>query len=613
MNNLVKEVINFGGELYPLILPSNETNGTGIMNPSIYIDGNNILCNIRHVNYTLYHCEGEQLFGNRHGPLAYLNPENDIKLRTNNFLAELNSDFSIKKYNKVDTSKLDIEPVWEFIGLEDARVVRWNGKLWYCGVRRDTKTNGEGRMELSEIEISKKGVKEINRYRIEPPNDPNSYCEKNWMPVIDMPFHFVKWTNPTEVVKVDINTGTSQTIVLKNGVTQNQNFRGGSHIIPFKGGRMCIIHEVDLWKNKLQQKDAKYTHRFIVWDNDWNIKHISEPFSFMDGEIEFCTGLTEYNNNLLITFGFQDNAAYLLKMPIEYFEKYTNIKFQNKKEYWRTTEYPTLEITTSIPPKGCVVDCAFCPQRLLMQKYDSVKTLTYENFVKVIDKLPKEIRITFSGFTEPFLNKRTSDMILYAHSKGHRISVFTTGVGLTIEDIKKIKHINFYNGPNSGFCLHLPDEERIAKHPITPKYIETIEYIKSIENEIKGFYVMSMGNEIHNSVRHIYPTAHVPTFWSRAGNLLGEAIIKPELEKIKDRFNHMEHGDKNMTCNCIETLYHNVLLPDGRMSLCCMDYGLEQILGNLFEQEYDDIVPVPFSCFSLCSHCENGIEPKNLK
>lgn len=613
MNNLVKEVINFGGELYPLILPSNETNGTGIMNPSIYIDGNNILCNIRHVNYTLYHCEGEQLFGNRHGPLAYLNPENDIKLRTNNFLAELNSDFSIKKYNKVDTSKLDIEPVWEFIGLEDARVVRWNGKLWYCGVRRDTKTNGEGRMELSEIEISKKGVKEINRYRIEPPNNPNSYCEKNWMPVIDMPFHFVKWANPTEVVKVDIHTGTSQTIVLKNGVTQNQNFRGGSHVIPFKGGRMCIIHEVDLWKNKLQQKDAKYTHRFVVWDNDWNIKHISEPFSFMDGEIEFCTGLTEYNNNLLITFGFQDNAAYLLKMPIEYFEKYTNIKFQNKKEYWRTTEYPTLEITTSIPPKGCVVDCAFCPQRLLMQKYDSVKTLTYENFVKVIDKLPKEIRITFSGFTEPFLNKRTSDMILYAHSKGHRISVFTTGVGLTIEDIKKIKHIDFYNGPNSGFCLHLPDEERIAKHPITPKYIETIEYIKSIENEIKGFYVMSMGNEIHNSVRHIYPTAHVPTFWSRAGNLLGEAIIKPELEKIKDRFNHMEHGDKNMTCNCIETLYHNVLLPDGRVSLCCMDYGLEQILGNLFEQEYDDIVPVPFSCFSLCSHCENGIEPKNLK
>ena len=76
---------------------------------------------------------------------------------------------------------------------------------------------------------------------------------------------------------------------------------------------------------EFNRKDGDYSHRVLIWDNDWNIKHISEPFSFMDGEIEFCTGLTEYNNNLLITFGFQDNAAYLLKMPIEYFEKYTNI------------------------------------------------------------------------------------------------------------------------------------------------------------------------------------------------------------------------------------------------------------------------------------------------
>ena len=611
MANLVKSVIDNGGELKPLIISSQLTNGTGLMNPSIFNDSGKLICNLRHVNYTLMHCEGTQVFGNRHGPLAYLNPENDLKLKTINFMLELNDNLDIKRYEKIDTSKCDVEPMWEFYGLEDARVVRWDNDLWISGVRRDTTPNGQGRMELSKLD---KDYKETDRYRIEAPIDTGSYCEKNWMVVEDLPFHYVKWANPTEVVKADIETLQSKQVVLKEGVGELQNMRGSSQVIRYGDYRICIIHETALWKNKLDQRNARYTHRFIVWDLDWNIQHISDSFSFMDGEIEFCCGMAfDKNENLLISFAFQDNAAYLLKMPIKYLEKYTNVKFQKKKEYWRTTEYPTLEITTSIPPKGCVVDCAFCPQRLLMQKYDSVKTLTYESFVKIIDKLPKEIRITFSGFTEPFLNQRTADMILYAHSKGHRISVFTTGVGLTIEDIKKIKHIDFANGPNSGFCLHLPDEERIAKHPITPKYIETIEYIKSVENEIKGFYVMSMGSEIHNSVRHIYPTAYLPTFWSRAGNLLGEAIIKPELEKIKDRFNHMEHGDKNMTCNCIETLYHNVLLPDGRVSLCCMDYGLEQILGNLFEQEYDDIIPTPFTCFSLCSHCENGTEPKNIK
>jgi FkbM family methyltransferase len=137
------------------------------------------------------------------------------------------------------------------------------------------------------------------------------------MPVIDMPYHFVKWANPTELVKVNPETNTSETVILKEGVGQHQNLRGGSQIIPYSDDRICIIHEVDLWKNKLEQKDAKYTHRLVMWDKDWNIKHISEPFSFMDGEIEFCCGLAEYKGDLLITFGFQDNAAYILKVQKE--------------------------------------------------------------------------------------------------------------------------------------------------------------------------------------------------------------------------------------------------------------------------------------------------------
>jgi hypothetical protein len=318
MNNLVKQVIQNGGSITPIIIPSHLTGGTGLMNPSIYVDKDKLLLNLRHVNYTLFHAEGEQLFNNRYGPLVYLNPENDVKLRTTNWLCYLNEDLTIKRWNKINTSKLDIEPVWEFIGLEDGRIVRWDNKLYICGVRRDTKINGEGRMELSEINaktFSLNDSNEIKRSRIEPPNDPNSYCEKNWMPVIDMPYHFIKWANPTELVKVDINKLTSETIILKEGVGNYQNLRGSSQVIPFEDKRICIIHECDLWKNKLEQKDAKYTHRFIVWDKDWNIEHISDSFSFMDGEIEFCCGIALWKEDLLISFGFQDNAAYILRVP----------------------------------------------------------------------------------------------------------------------------------------------------------------------------------------------------------------------------------------------------------------------------------------------------------
>jgi hypothetical protein len=146
------------------------------------------------------------------------------------------------------------------------------------------------------------------------------------MPIVDMPFHFVKWTNPTEIVKVDPETNKSETVVLKGSTGQHWNLRGGSHVIPYKGKHICIIHECDLWKNKLDQKDSKYTHRFVIWNKNWDIEHISDPFSFMNGEIEFCCGMVENGDNFLISFGFQDNAAYILKMPKTFFDEFTGIE-----------------------------------------------------------------------------------------------------------------------------------------------------------------------------------------------------------------------------------------------------------------------------------------------
>lgn len=277
-----------------------------------------------------------------------------------------------------------------------------------------------------------------------------------------------------------------------------------------------------------------------------------------------------------------------------------------KKEYWRSTQYPTLEITTNIAEKGCVVDCAFCPQRILEKSYvSSTRIMTLDDFKFMIDKVPQEVRITFAGFTEPWLNKYATDMALYAHQKGHPISAFTTAVGMTPDDVERLKEIPFAGNPNGGFCLHLPDQERIAKHPINDNYIRTIETFKKNEHLFKNFYTMCMSHTVHESVRHLYPVAHVPEFWNRAGNLLGEAVLKPELDKLK--FRSAPVAEDSRTCGCVEGLYHNVLLPNGDVSLCCMDYSLDYILGNLYNRDYDDILPAPNTTFNMCRKCENGV------
>ena len=313
---LAKTVLDHGGCLFPLIIPADKTNGTGLMNPSIFWDGDRMLCNIRHVNYTLYHSENKR-FQHRYGPLQYLHPENDRHLRTWNYMARLDSNLQIRHIEQIDTSELDQEPIWEFVGLEDARVVRWDDRLYLTGVRRDTTTNGQGRMELSEIVIDDQGVREIARERIPAPGANTSYCEKNWMPVLDQPYTYVKWTNPTEVVRYDPETKTTNTVFLDqtNHIPNLPDLRGGSQVIPYGDHYLALTHEVDLFKSEHGQKDAVYRHRFIVWTRDWHLVKITPSFSFMDADIEFCCGAAWQDNNLLVTFGYQDNAAFLLKIP----------------------------------------------------------------------------------------------------------------------------------------------------------------------------------------------------------------------------------------------------------------------------------------------------------
>jgi hypothetical protein len=316
ISNLVKSIIDQGGSIHPLIIPSELTDGTGLCNPSIFIDEGKIYVNVRHVQYALYQSENYQKHPSRYGPLSYINPENDITLRTKNFIITLNDDLSVETVRLTDTSKLDVTPIWEFIGLEDARLVKWKNKWYQTGVRRDTTPNGEGRMELSEITLSPDKAEEISRWRIPAPGNNDTYCEKNWMPINDMPFHYVKWTNPTEIVKVDPIKKTTKTVkTVPQNINVSRDLRGGSSIIKFGDYWLGITHEVDFWYNVNNHKDCFYYHRFILWDEDWNIVKTSDNFTFLDSRIEFCCGLAEYNGDLLVTFGLQDTTAFIIKIP----------------------------------------------------------------------------------------------------------------------------------------------------------------------------------------------------------------------------------------------------------------------------------------------------------
>jgi tetratricopeptide (TPR) repeat protein len=329
IKNICKLALQAGGDISQLIIPTHETGGDGLTNGTILKVNGEWLMNIRRVAYALFHSENNQKFHSPWGPLVYFNPEDDITLTTMNYMCEIDPDnLKLKKWTKTNTSKLDVKPIWEFVGHEDVRLAHWDNILYQTGVRRDTTPNGEGRMELSTIE--KRGCcdwEETERQRLSTPDgrthaEGGSYCEKNWMPINDMPYHYVKWCVPTEIVKVNPDDGSVKQIALVNqpNFKPPRDIRGSSNVIKYKDMWVAIIHECDLWYDIDEKKDAVYHHRILCWDKDWNLIKTSETFNFMTGQIEFTCGLALDGDNFLIPFGFQDHTSFLLKLPTSVFD-----------------------------------------------------------------------------------------------------------------------------------------------------------------------------------------------------------------------------------------------------------------------------------------------------
>ena len=234
---------------------------------------------------------------------------------------------------------------------------------------------------------------------------------------------------------------------------------------------------------------------------------------------------------------------------------------------------PTLEITTKI---GCSMNCSYCPQTKIIKAFTArsdIMEMSLDIFKKCIDKLPQEVVIDFSGMCEPWLNQQCTNMLLYAYERGHDITVFTTLVGMTKDDFRRIKHVPF-----KSFWIHLPSEKKLENIPVTKDYLDLLkivfEELKNKKDMKVSFHIR--GENPHPEVKKILGDAiQQKKISTRAKNVNTDGIEQPKRKKSK--------------IVCTRGLSYNELLPNGDVSLCCMDYGMKHILGNLLESDYESL------------------------
>lgn len=273
---------------------------------------------------------------------------------------------------------------------------------------------------------------------------------------------------------------------------------------------------------------------------------------------------------------------------------------------------PAMELTTMV---GCPLMCTYCPQDNLRDAYGKeLKYMKAEDLAYVLDKLPDNTRIDFSGMSEPWANPNCTDMLEITLQKGFTVAIFSTLYGMTNQDADRIlKMFEHYDKQIEVVCLHLPDANgNMRGWKYSDEWKEVFYKIAGAKVSCGvGGMTMDMIGNVHPDIREFARVSFGFDGHSRADSLDVDQI---KGQKIKVTPKH------SFALTCLSTPFYdrNVLLPNGDVVLCCMDYNLKHIVGNLFEHQWEDIFKseemlklvainetAEFSKCSICKSCDN--------
>jgi len=156
------------------------------------------------------------------------------------------------------------------------------------------------------------------------------------------------------------------------------------------------------------------------------------------------------------------------------------LKAVEKLKPIKTSFYPSFIVVE--PTINCNLNCVTCQKNTLSRKNSS---MNFENFKKLIDKMPSIRVINLQGFGEPFMCKDFFKMVDYATRKGIRVYTFSNANLITPEIAKKIVNSNLSELIISIDGATKKTYELIRRGANWEIFIRNIKYLMSLRNPKK--------------------------------------------------------------------------------------------------------------------------------
>ena len=216
--------------------------------------------------------------------------------------------------------------------------------------------------------------------------------------------------------------------------------------------------------------------------------------------------------------------------------------------------------------KGCPVRCSYCPQERLRNATPSgVGGLMSQSVARVVMNNARADLVVFAGFVEPTAHPQWVDLVNDALDRSRRVKLHTTTFKLTAAHVEGL-----------AACRRVDKQVHVTRRTLsnvlelTPLIrelwpaAEWVAFDRSLEDE-EGLAELFAG-----PLQKLWPhsrAANVTTLDATRDGPVGRPVACPKVQNER----------------------MPVVLPDGSAYACCQDYGLELPIGNLAEQDWDEL------------------------
>ncbi|CEP68879.1 Aldolase-type TIM barrel [Moorella glycerini] len=245
------------------------------------------------------------------------------------------------------------------------------------------------------------------------------------------------------------------------------------------------------------------------------------------------------------------------------------------------------------PTNSCNLKCPMCPRTVLMHEGNNklpVGFMDFNVYKEIIDQAASlgvsSIKLNWLG--EPLLHPRIVDMVCYAKEKGIIDVMFNTNAVLLTEQVAS--ELIDAGLDKLFFSFDSPFKEEYENIRVGANYERTLENIKALQllKQKKGRkspltrVSMVLMQENHSSLEHFI------NLFSNIVDIVAYVDYRQPLNNRKESYND-KIAQSLPSFACSQLWQRMFIAWDGEVVVCCVDSEREFVVGNIRDNNIDEI------------------------